>query len=302
MRLLITGGTGFIGSVLCKRLLAEKHHLVVLTRSADHVKEPIQAITDLAQLADKAFADGFDGVINLAGEPIANKRWSVPQKQRIVSSRIDITQTLVDYFQQLEARQRPRVFISGSAIGYYGVGKSEQLIDETATGDDSFSSQLCQQWEATALVAQTLGIRTCVLRTGIVLGKNGGALNKMLPPFKMGLGGRMGSGKQWMSWIHQDDLIGIIVHCMTHTHVHGAINGTAPMPVTNSVFTQILAKTLKRPAIFPMPAMLIKLLMGQMGEELLLAGKRIVPKKALETGYCFHYETCEEALLAVVND
>jgi uncharacterized protein (TIGR01777 family) len=165
---------------------------------------------------------------------------------------------------------KPKLLISGSAIGYYGIDKTDTVIEEKDNGDNSFSSELCQKWEAVALKAEKLGIRTCLLRTGIVLGKNGGALNKMLLPFKMYLGGRIGNGKQWMSWIHIDDLIGIILHCINHDNLKGAVNGTSPNPVTNQAFTKTLGTVLKRPTIFPMPALVVKLLMGQMGEELLL--------------------------------
>ncbi len=281
MNILITGGTGFIGRALCQSLVVEQHQLVVLSRYPETVPEPAIGIAALAQLEqNKTLPQAFDVVINLAGEPIANKRWSDAQKQRIISSRIDTTETLIHYFKQVE--HKPKVFISGSAIGYYGVSDHAtssmqlsydvfNLANENSTGDDSFSSQLCQQWEASALQAQDLGIRTCLLRTGIVLGKDGGALSKMLPPFKLGLGGRIGNGKQWMPWIHRDDLIGIIKHCIHNDTVQGAINGTAPNPVTSQVFSQTLGAVLKRPAIFPMPAIVVKLLMGQMGKELLPA-------------------------------
>ncbi len=295
MNLLITGGTGFIGSALCSRLLAEQHNIVVLSRHPEAIKLPIKAIADLDQLGEDAV---FDVVINLAGEPIANKRWSDQQKQRILSSRIDSTEKLIAYFNKSE--HKPELLINGSAIGYYGVGRSNDIIDENAGGDDSFSSQLCQKWEAAALKAETLGIRTCLLRTGIVLGKNGGALSKMLPPFKMGLGGRIGDGQQWMSWIHLDDLLGIILYCINHDNLNGAINGTSPNPVINQVFTKTLGAALKRPTIFPMPEIVVKLLMGKMGEELLLAGKRILPGKILDAGYKFQYKTLEEALINVV--
>lgn len=296
MNILITGGTGFIGSALCSRLLEEENNkIVVLSRHPEKIKPPIQAITNLSDLKD---SDIFDVVINLAGEPIANKRWNDKQKQKIFNSRIDMTEKLISYFETLESK--PKLLISGSAIGYYGVDKTEHVIDEKEQGDNSFSSELCQKWEAVALKAEKLGIRTCLLRTGIVLGKNGGALSKMLLPFKICLGGRIGHGKQWMSWIHIDDLIGIILYCISHNNLTGAINGTAPKPVTNQMFTKTLALLLKRPTLLPMPAIVVKLLMGQMGEELLLAGKKIVPKKALDAGYTFKYKTLEEALLNVV--
>ncbi|MFT4606395.1 MAG: hypothetical protein ACI9V8_000546 [Urechidicola sp.] len=295
MNLLITGGTGFIGSALCSRLLEEQHNIVVLSRHPEAIKPPIRALTDLEQLKDD---DIFDVVINLAGEPIANKRWSDQQKKRIFSSRIDTTKALIAYLKK--SKNKPKLLINGSAIGYYGVDKTDDVIDETSGVDDSFSSQLCQRWEATALKAEALGIRTCLLRTGIVLGKNGGALSKMLPPFKMGLGGRIGHGKQWMSWIHLDDLVGIILYCINHDELKGAINGTSPNPVINEVFTKKLGTALKRLTIFPMPAIVVKLLMGQMGEELLLAGKRISPRKVLNAGYNFKYKTLDQALKNVI--
>lgn len=295
MNILITGGTGFIGSALCSRLLEENNKIVVLSRHPEKIKSPIKAIADLNDLKN---SDIFDVVINLSGEPIANKRWSDKQKHQIFSSRIDITEKLISYFEKSE--NKPKLFISGSAIGYYGIDKTDNVIEEKENGDNSFSSELCQKWEAVALKAEKLGIRTCLLRTGIVLGENGGALSKMLLPFKMCLGGRIGHGKQWMSWIHIDDLIGIILYCINNDNLKGAVNGTSPNPVTNQVFTKTLGVALKRPTIFPMPAIVVKLLMGQMGEELLLAGKKIVPKKALDAGYTFKYKILEEALINVV--
>ena len=240
----------------------------------------------------------FDVVINLAGEPIADKRWSDRQKQRISSSSLDTTQKLIAYFKAME--HKPKLFISGSAIGYYGVAENSDIVDETGSGDESFSSQLCQQWETTALQAEALGIRTCLLRTGIVLGKGGGALRKMLPPFKMGLGGKIGNGQQWMPWIHLDDLVGIILYCINHDHLKNAINGTSPNPVTNRAFTKALGQALKRPTVLPMPSIVVKLLMGQMGEELLLAGKKVLPTKILDAGYQFQYQELEKALLDIV--
>jgi uncharacterized protein (TIGR01777 family) len=295
MNLLITGGTGFIGSALCTRLLDEKHSIVVLSRHPETIKLPIKAVSSLEQLTDD---DIFNVVINLAGEPIADKRWSDQRKNRIYASRIVTTETLIAYLKK--SINKPKLLISGSAIGYYGIDGTDDIIDENSGNDDSFSSELCQKWETAALKAESLGIRTCLLRTGIVLGKNGGALSKMLPPFKMGLGGKIGHGKQWMSWIHLDDLVGIIVYCINNDNLKGPINGTSPNPVINQVFTKTLGLALKRPTIFPMPKAVIKLLMGQMGEELLLVGKRILPQKVLDAGYNFKYKTLEEALKNIV--
>jgi uncharacterized protein (TIGR01777 family) len=295
MNLLITGGTGFVGSALCSRLLEEQHKIVVLSRDPESIKPPIKAVANLDQLSND---DIFDVVINLAGEPIANKRWNDQQKKRIFGSRIETTEALIEYFKK--SKHKPKLLINGSAIGYYGTARTNDDIDEKSGCDDSFSSQLCQKWEAAALEAESLGIRTCLIRTGIVLGKNGGALSKMLPPFKMGLGGRIGCGKQWMSWIHLDDLVGIILYCINNDNLKGAVNGTSPNPVINEVFTKTLGTALKRPTIFPMPEIVIKLLMGQMGEELLLSGKRVLPREALDAGYIFKYKTLEDALINVV--
>ena len=295
MNILITGGTGFIGSALCSYLSNLGHYVTVKTRYLNSVNKGIKAVNDLQQLSDH---DSFDIVINLAGEPIADKRWSQKQKDIILSSRIDTTKQLIQFFNTRE--HKPTLFISGSAIGYYGITPSNNEINENDISDSSFSSKLCQQWETCALEAEALGIRTCLLRTGIVLGKNGGALQKMLPPFKLGLGGKIGSGTQWMPWIHIDDMIGLIDLCINNSNINGPINCTAPNPVTNLTFTKTLASAINRPAIFPMPVFVIKLLMGQMGVELLLNGKKVVPKKALDFGYQFNYQNIEQALVNIV--
>jgi len=296
MNLLITGGTGFIGSALCTRLLDEKHSIVVLSRHPEKVNLPIKSVSSLGHLTDN---DIFDVVINLAGEPIADKRWSDQQKNRIYSSRIVTTETLMTYLKK--SKNKPKVLISGSAIGYYGIDGMDDIVDENSGYDESFSSELCQKWETAALKAEPLGIRTCLLRTGIVLGKNGGALSKMLLPFKLGLGGKIGHGNQWMPWIHLDDLVGIIMYCINDNNLKGPVNGTSPNPVINQVFTKSLGMVLKRPTIFPMPKVVIKLLMGQMGKELLLVGKRILPQKILNAGYDFKYKTLDEALKDIVE-
>lgn len=295
MNILISGGTGFIGSNLCSFLLRNKHHIVVLTRRPETVKEGIRGVSCLGDLGDE---EVFDVVINLAGEPIADKRWSDDRKKRISDSRLEITEKLIDFFKV--SKIKPKLFISGSAIGYYGIAGNNEVLDESELGDESFSSQLCQQWEAVANQAASLGVRTCVLRTGIVLGDGGGALKKMLLPFKLGLGGKIGVGSQWMSWIHIEDLVGIISYCIDHDGISGPVNGTAPNPVTNSLFTKVLGKALNRPTIFPMPSVIVRLLMGQMGQELLLEGKRVLPTKISNAGYTFKYTELEGALSNVV--
>ena len=238
-------------------------------------------------------------VINLAGQGIADKRWTSDVKQQLIDSRINTTKALFDYVK--EALVKPDVFISGSALGYYGLHEDDNKIDESGATDDSFSSKICQLWEAEAQKIEALGIRTCYLRTGIVLGKNGGALGKMLPPFKFGLGGPIGNGKQWMSWIHIEDIVGIIRYAIDNEQIKGPINGTAPEPVTNKIFSTTLGKVLRRPAFLPMPAFVMKLMFGQMAEELLLSGQRVVPDKISKAGYSFKFKNLESAFRDIVT-
>lgn len=297
-RYLITGGSGFIGSHLIPKLLAENNTVTVLTRTPAKTlaqfKQTVEVIDDLGALDESAH---FDVVINLAGQGIADKRWSDKVVEQLVDSRLLTTRALVEFMGR--AKTKPELFISGSATGYYGL-RNDEVLTEAAQGDSSFSTELCADWEEEAQAAEALGIRCCYLRTGIVLG-NGGALSKMLPPFKFGLGGPMGDGKQFMSWIHMDDLIGIIKHMVSDSTVTGPVNGTAPNPVANKVFATTLGKVLKRPAFLPLPAFVLKLLMGEMGEELLLSGHRAVPEKISNAGYSFIYEELEPALSAVIN-
>jgi len=314
-RYLITGGSGFIGTQLIKQLLIEEHEVTVFTRDEvkttnhfahvmqdsirpDQTVGKVQTITDLSTL-NVSDGSSFDVVINLAGQGIADKRWSDKVKQQLLDSRINTTKALYDYLEDVLVK--PDVVISGSALGYYGLHDDDSKIYENGQDDNSFSSQLCVAWEKEAKRIENLGIRTCYLRTGIVLGKNGGALSKMLPPFKFGLGGPMGSGKQWMSWIHMDDIIGIIRYAIENESVTSAINATAPNPETNKVFSSTLGQVLKRPAFIPMPAFVMKLMMGEMAEELLLSGQRVVPTKITKAGYQFIYPELKNALESIVN-
>ena len=290
MKILISGGTGFIGRQLCDQLL-KTHSVVIRSRQSDMSMSGVKFIKTLDELDVNEY---FDVAINLAGEPIADKRWSKQQKQRILESRLNITEEFIAFFKRV--KHKPKLFISGSAIGVYGVASSDQPVDESGLGDESFSSILCQSWEEKAKSAELLNIRTCILRTGIVISKQGGALKKMLLPFKLGLGGKIGEGSQWMSWVHIEDMVGIILTCISNEALQGVINCTAPSPVTNSEFTKILGAELKRPVICSAPAFVIKLLLGQMGDELLLNGKKIVPKKLEEIGYVFRYTQLADAL------
>jgi uncharacterized protein (TIGR01777 family) len=300
---LITGGSGFIGSQLCKTLLEKGQLVTVLTRNpqkteADFASQLGALSESLAFTASfEDFNQSVDIIINLAGQGIMDKRWTKTIKQQLLDSRLNTTQALVDYVKRCE--NKPELVISGSAIGYYGMQHGDTRLDETAQGDHSFASQLCVEWENKAKPLEVLGVRTCYLRTGIVLGK-GGALAKMIPPFKFGLGGRIGNGQQWMSWIHITDLLNMILFISENKMLTGAINGTAPKPVRNVEFTKILGKALKRPAFIPMPAMVLKLMLGEGAEELLLAGQCVIPKKMLEAGFVFQFSELEEAMRDVV--
>ena len=295
---LITGGSGFIGSHLIPQLLSQNNNVTVLTRSPAKTlaqfNNTVEVIDDLNKLD---LSEKVDVVINLAGQGIADKRWSEEVIKQLFDSRLLVTRALVEYMEQ--ATHKPELFISGSASGFYGL-RDDEVLSEAASGDSSFSSELCSEWEDEAKAAEALGIRCCYLRTGIVLG-DGGALSKMLLPFKFGLGGPMGDGKQWMSWIHMDDLIGIIAHIVKNPKISGPVNGTAPNPVTNKEFASTLGKALNRPAFIPLPSFVLKLLMGEMGEELLLSGHRVVPAKMAVSGYAFIHKNLASALSEVVG-
>lgn len=293
MKVLLTGGTGFIGSALTKALQKRNYDISYLTRSP---KKSSQSVTAFKTIPADS---NFDIIINLAGHPIADSRWTKSTKDKIVISRLSTTQKIINHIESQTVK--PKVFISGSAIGIYGIARDDNEISEFESRDSSFSSSLCYQWETLAKQATEMNIRTCLLRTGIVLGQNNGALKKMLPPFKIGLGGKIGDGKQWMPWIHIDDMINAILFCIDNENINGAVNLTAPSPATNNEFTQIFSKTLKRPALLPMPAWLVKLLMGEMGKELLLSGKRVVPRKLLRAGYQFRYNELKPALQSILK-
>lgn len=292
MDILITGGTGFIGQRLCQRLLAAGHRVTVLTRSPG--KGGPQKVDYVGRLDD---VGQVQAVVNLAGEPLTHGRWTPARKQAFLDSRIGTTRTLLAWMR--DRPTRPQVLVSGSAIGYYGPRDAAPL-DETASPGHDFAAMLCRNWEAEALKAEDLGVRTCLLRTGIVLDRGGGALARMLPPFRLGLGGPMGDGRQWMSWIHRDDLVGLILWLLADPEVRGACNGTAPNAVTNAEFASTLARTLHRPALLRTPGFALKLGFGEMAG-LLLTGQNVVPALALREGYRFRYPTLDGALRAILG-
>jgi hypothetical protein len=291
---LITGGTGLIGRALCKKLNASGHSIIVLSRqSSKDVKslcgEQVTAVRSLSEIDRNTH---IDIVINLAGEPIASRRWTAKRKQLLESSRIELTQILV---QWLSSRtHKPKKLISGSAIGWYG-NMGDQTLTEHSTYHDEYTHQLCDKWEQAALDAEQLNIPVCIIRTGLVLSNNGGVLKQMLLPFKLGLGGRISNGQQYMSWIHIDDEVNLILYLANTPAASGIYNATAPQPVTNQDFSKSLAKSLNRPCLFITPAWPLRLILGELAR-LLVTGQRVTPEKAQAEGFKFHYTNLQNAL------
>lgn len=297
MHILVTGGTGFIGSALCPVLLEDGHRLTILTRRPQKVfaayGDRIKAIKRFDELDDNVVVDA---VINLAGEGIADRPWTPPRKAELHASRVTLTEELVDWLSR--SGRRPGVMISGSAVGWYGA-QGEALLEEDAPAHEDYLHGLCADWEKAARGVETLGVRLCIVRTGLVLGKSGGMLKRMLPIFGLGLGGRLGSGEQWLSWITLSDYVAAVRFLLERKDVAGVFNLTAPRPETNADFTRTLARILKRPAIIPIPAPVLTLAMGEMSC-LLLTGQRVLPSHLLSSGFSFRYRTLDEALRAEI--
>lgn len=295
MKILITGATGTIGVALCHKLSA--HQLIVLTRNSKKAKAKLSNDVQCVETLDEVDFNNLDAVINLAGEPIADKRWSKKQKERITSSRIALTSELSQNI--LDAENPPGVFISGSAIGFYGRQPACLQVTEDFTNyNPEFSHSLCKAWEEAALLSERR-TRVCLVRTGIVLSSTGGALSKLVPSFKLGLGSIVGSGEQMMSWIHIDDMTNGIIHLLEREECCGIYNFTAPNPVSNTEFSKNLAKTLDKPCFLSMPSSVMKLLFGEMSD-LLLYGQNVVPNRLKESGFAFRFSNLDEALKDVL--
>ena len=297
MKILLTGGTGFIGKPLRKELYSLGHELFILTRAKKENSERLNFIywdwhnpKDLTELVNEV-----DVVINLAGESIANEKWTKKQKEKILNSRINATKVLVNAINN--ATNKPKKFISASAIGIYGNGRDEKITEASPLGT-GFLAGVCKEWERCAQEAKT---NVVILRIGIVLGKNGGALKKIIPPFKVFLGGPLGSGNQWMSWITLQDIIGLIKFVLQNDSVTGILNATAPEPVTSKEFSDTLGKMINRPSYLPVPALILKILLGEMSC-LMLEGQRVYPEKALQFGYKFKYPVLEAALRRITYE
>jgi uncharacterized protein len=302
MRIVIAGGSGFLGRPLSARLAHDGYDVVVLTRGAKRSQAPVGST--VAWTPDggtgpwAAAVDGAHAVVNLAGESIAGTRWTAEHKARVLESRVQATRSLATAMRNAAAP--PAVFVSGSAVGYYGPHADEPLAENAAAGSD-FLAGVCVAWEAEAMRAASASTRVVCLRTGIVLEKDGGALPEMLPPFKIGAGGPVGSGRQYWPWIHRDDWVSLVSWTIGASSVSGPVNATAPNPVTNAEFARALGRAMHRPAFMPAPAFALRLLLGEMADALLLSGQRAVPAKATSAGFTFKYPQVDDALRAIFS-
>ncbi|VXB34272.1 conserved hypothetical protein; putative NAD(P)-binding Rossmann-fold domain [Pseudomonas sp. 8AS] len=299
MHILLTGGTGLIGRALCRHWLNQGHQLTVWSRTPGKVAGLCgAAVRGIGLLED--YGDGpLDAVVNLAGAPIADRPWTHKRKALLWASRITLTEQLLAW---LEGRaQRPPVLLSGSAVGWYGDGGERELHEDSAPVVEDFAAQLCSAWEETALRAEELGIRVILLRTGLVLAADGGFLKRLLPPFRLGLGGPIGNGRQWMPWIHLQDQIGLIDFLLQQADARGPYNACAPQPVRNRAFAQALGRALHRPALLPLPGLLLKIALGELSG-LLLGGQKALPQRALAAGYAFRFTAIDSALADLFKD
>lgn len=300
MRILITGGTGFIGSRLIDELQAEGHELTVLVRDYARARLILGTGPELVRSLDEIAQDRqFEAIINLAGAGIADKRWTRARKRQLLSSRLQTTRALVQLCQRLQ--QPPDLMLSASAVGFYGAHGTEALT-ETSPVHDEFSHELCKRWEEEARKAESLGIRVCIMRLGVVLGAGGGMLGRLAPMFRFGLGGRIGDGEQMLSWVHRSDVINVMRLLLASKTESGVFNVTAPNAVTNREFTRELASVVKRPAVLPLPAPMVQLMFGEMGDRLLLHGQNVKPARLQALGFEFRYPDLRSALSASLCD
>lgn len=300
MRILISGASGLVGTALSGALAAEGHTVHKLARAGTWaVREPGAVRWHLeGNEFDSKAAEGADAVVHLAGVSIASGRWTPARKRELYQSRVEVARFLIENLAKL--KQPPRIFLSASAIGFYGNRGNEELTEESPPGSD-FLSRLAQDWESAAAGAERFGARVAILRFGVILDRKGGALPRMALPFRLGAGGRVGTGKQWMSWVTLDEAVSIARFALWNDEVGGPVNAVAPNPVTNAEFTRTLAVVLHRPAIFPVPGLALRLLLGEMAEALLLSSQRVLPRKLESLGYRFHSPLLKPALAAILG-
>ncbi|MBD2354143.1 TIGR01777 family protein [Tolypothrix sp. FACHB-123] len=306
MKVAITGATGFVGSRLVQRLHQEGHRVLVLTRNASFAQKlfPAQAFPNLEIVVYQPIASGSwqdtiagcDGVVNLAGEPIAEERWTTEHKQKILNSRKLGTQTIVEAI--VKANPQPKVLVNASAIGFYGTSETA-TFDETSQSGNDFLAEVCQAWEAEANKVKDAGVRLVILRLGIVLGM-GGALAKMITPFKLFAGGPIGSGRQWFSWIHLDDLVNLIVQALTNSDLKGVYNATAPQPVRMTDLSQTMGQIMNRPSWLPVPSFALEALLGD-GAKVVLEGQEVLPKRTMAAGFEYQYPNLRAALSQILQ-
>jgi len=297
MKILVTGSTGLVGSALIPALKSSGHQIVRLVRSKPKDASEIYWNAEQGTI-NAAELEGLDAVVHLAGENLAAGRWTDEKKKRIRESRVKGTRLLSETLAQLN--EKPAVLVSASAVGFYGNRGDEILTEQSASGSD-FLAEVCREWELATQAAAQAGIRVVNLRFGVIFSGEGGALKKMLTPFRLGVGGKLGSGRQYLSWIAIDDVVGAIEHALTNDSLRGAVNAVAPQAVTNREFTKTLGRVLSRPTIFPVPAFAARLAFGEMADATLLSSQRVEPERLNEAGYTFKYPTLEAALRHVLN-
>jgi uncharacterized protein len=297
MKILISGASGMVGTAAADALRKDGHMVGQFVRpgrtagAGDVRWDPASGSVDLAAM------EGADAVVCLSGASVGEGRWTAVRKKVLRSSRVDLTRVLVDSLGRL--KQKPRVFIAASAIGYYG-SRGDEILTELSTAGNDFIAQLARDWETESICAESAGIRTVIMRFAVILSAKGGALERMVLPFKLGAGGRLGSGKQWMSWVALEDVVEIVRTVIAEERLRGPVNVAAPGPVQNAEFTRVLAKVMHRPAILPAPAFALRIALGEMADGLLLASQRVIPEKLRATGYQFRYENLEGALRVIL--
>ena len=298
MTVLISGASGLVGTAAADALRKDGHIVAQLVRPGGMARAGDVRWDPASGTADLAAMEGVDAVICLSGASVGEGRWTAERKKVLRSSRVDLTRALVDSLGRL--KQKPRVFVAASAVGYYGNRGAEILTESSAAGND-FIAQLARDWETESMRAESAGMRTVILRFAVILSAKGGALARMVLPFKLGAGGRLGSGRQWMSWVVLEDVMEIVRAAISDERMRGPVNVAAPGPVQNVEFTRVLARVLHRPAIFPAPAFALRIALGEMADGLLLASQRVIPEKLRAAGYKFRFENLEGALRVILG-